>query len=281
MKKLFCFCLFCGLAVQSFAISVGDLFIQNSRFWQNKVSLDILSGDDILAGFEFDLTEHRYLEEKILAFRIPMMLKFSMIDIKLEPFFYPNTGNNASAYGGKVILKSMIRDDDLNNTSSHAYLKFSYANQNAEVQRAVITNKENFRQLVFEGGLNFNFGGLYNFDLGGNIFTYPDNAKEVATFGGIMNQSEIGNLGTIDYVLALARFSVGGGITWLSTESNAKSYISYRYIGYEQDLTAHSIMINTTIPLEKHVLITLVYNHLFETHKTNRDLFGVGFNYIF
>ena len=280
MKKLLCFCLFCTLGLSGFAFSFGDLFIQNSRFWQNTVALDVLSGSDVLAGLEFDLVEHRDLDDKIYAFRVPLMLKFSFLDLNFEPFFYPKS-NDAYAYGGKVTLKGVIRDDDINNNSSQGYLKFAYANQNADVERLGITDKENFRQFVFEGGLNFNFGDLYNFDISGNIFTYPDNVKNVDAFGGIMNQREIGKLGTIDYVLPLVRFSAGGGITWLSTENNAKSSVSYRYIGYEQDLTAHSVMAQTTIPLEDNLLVTLIYNHLFETHRTNRDLFAIGVNYLF
>lgn len=281
MKKFLYFCLFCSLGLSSFAFSVGDFFIKNSRFWQNRFSLDILSGSDVLAGMEFDLVSHKHVENKIYAFRVPLMLKFNMVDFTLEPFFYPNTNNDASAYGGKFIIKGVIRDDQINNNSSYGYLKTAYANQSANVERLGVVNKEHFRQFVFEGGLNFNFGGLYNFDIGGNIYNYPDNARNVGAFGGIMNQSEIGNLGTLDYVLALPRFAAGGGITWLSTENNAKSSVSYRYIGYEQNLTAHSVMIKTTVPLDDKMLITLIYNHLFETHRTNRDLFGFGFNYLF
>lgn len=281
MKKLLCFCLFCSLGVSGFAFSFGDTFIKNSRFWQNRVSLDILSGSDVLAGVEFEIIDHRDVENKIYAFRVPMMLKFDMVDFTFEPFFYPNTNNDASAYGGELTVKGVIRDNQITNNSSYGYLRASYANQNANVQRAGIVNKENFRQFVFEGGLNFNFGDMYNFDIGGNIYNYPDNVKTVDAFGGIMNQGEIGNIGTIDYVLALPSFSAGGGMTWLSTENNAKSSISYRYISYEKDLTAHSVMLKTTIPLDNNLLITLIYNHLFETHRTNRDLFGLGFNYLF
>lgn len=281
MKKLLCFCLFCSLALSGYALSVGDLFIKNSRFWQNKFSFDILSGDDVLAGLELNLTDHKNFDNKIYSFRLPFMLKFQLIDFVFEPFIYPNNNNNASAYGGSFSVRGVIRDNEISNNSSRGYLKISYANQNANIERSGIVNKENFRQFVFEGGLNFNFGNLYNFDIGGNYFDYPDNVKKVGAFGGIMDQKDIANLGTIDYVLALPSFSVGGGITWLSTESDAKSSISYRYIGYEQDLTAHSAMIQTTIPLNDNVLITLIYNHLFETHRTNRDLFGAGLNLVF
>lgn len=281
MKRFLFFCLFCSLSLSSFAFSVGDFFFKNSRFWQNRVSLDILSGNDVLAGMEFDIVSHRDIENKIYAFRVPLMLKFNMVDFTFEPFFYPNTNNDASAYGGKLTVRGVIRDNQITNNSSQGYLKAAYAVQSANVERLGLVNKEDFKQLVFEGGLNFNFGGFYNFDIGGNIFNYPDNVKEVGAFGGIMNQAEVGNLGTIDYVLALPQFSVGGGITWLSTESNAKSSVSYRYIDYEKDLSAHSIMVKTIVPVDEKVLITLIYNHLFETHRTNRDLFGAGINYLF
>ena len=282
MKKFLVFCLFCGLVSSSFAISVGDTFIKNSRFWQNKFSLNFFSGDTALAGLEFDFTEHRDIEEHILAFRAPFMLNFPLVDFVFEPFFYPNTNNDTWAYGGSVTIKGILRDNEITNTSSLGYLKASFANQSANITRTVSPlNKENFRQLTFEGGLNLNFSNLFVFDLGGNIFNYPDNVDNVITFNGVMNQQEMGNLGTIDYVLALPRFSAGGGITWLSSENNAKSFISYRYIGYEQNLTTHSVMVNTMIPVDNNVIVTLTYNHLFETHKTNRDLFGVGINYLF
>ena len=158
----------------------------------------------------------------------------------------------------------------------------NFANQNANITRIGGTNeKENFRQFAFEGGLNFNFQNLFNFDINGNIYTYPDEVKNIAAFGGIMNQNEIANLGTIDYVLNLPHYSIGGGITWLSTETNAKSSLSYKYVNYENDLKTHSVMIQTKVPLEQHLILTLIYNHLFETHGKNRDLFGVGLNYLF
>ena len=282
MKKFLTFCLFLGLTLSSFAFSVGDTFIQNSRFWQNKFSLDIFSNNLTVIGLEFDLTEHKYVEDKIYAFRTPFIFQFPFIDFVIEPFFYPNTNNDAWAYGGSISIKGLLRDNTIANTSSLGNLKAALANQKANIiRKATPINKEDFRQFAFEGGLNFNFSDLFIFDLSGNIFTYPDNVKDVITFNGIMNQQEIANLGTIDYVLSLPSFSVGGGITWLSMENNAKSSISYRYIGFEEDLTTHSVMVNTMIPLNETLIITLIYNHLFETHKTNRDLFGVGINYLF
>lgn len=282
MKKLFCLCLFSGLAVSSFAFSAGDLFIKNSRFWQNKFSLDIMSEEPVFLGFSFNLTDHRDFNKKIYSFGLPFMLSFPLFDLVFEPFIYPNTNNDAWAYGGSITLKGLLRSDEINNTSSQGYLRAGFANQNANITRIGGTNeKENFRQFAFEGGLNFNFQNLFNFDINGNIYTYPDEVKNIAAFGGIMNQNEIANLGTIDYVLNLPHYSIGGGITWLSTETNAKSSLSYKYVNYENDLKTHSVMIQTKVPLEQHLILTLIYNHLFETHGKNRDLFGVGLNYLF
>ncbi|MCR5505351.1 MAG: hypothetical protein K6E94_07425 [Elusimicrobiaceae bacterium] len=282
MKKFLIFCFLCSLTLTSFALSVGDTFIKYSRFWQNQLTLNILSDGISALGVDFDLTDHRDREGKIYAFRVPFTFKFHLFDLSLEPFFYPNTNNDAWAYGGSITIKGLLRDNEIDNTSSLGYLKASFANQKMNILRTTAPlHKENFRQFAFEGGLNLNFSNLFVFDLSGNIFNYPDNVKNVVAFNGIMNQSEMGNLGTIDYVLALPDFSVGGGITWLSAENNAKSFISYRYISYEEDLTAHSVMVNTMIPVSENVIVALTYNHLFETHRTNRDLFGVGINYLF
>ena len=96
-----------------------------------------------------------------------------------------------------------------------------------------------------------------------------------------MNQNEMADLGTIDYVLNLPHFSAGGGITWISPENNTKTFLSYKYINYEQNLIAHSLMLKTIIPISQNLLATLIYNHVFERHHTNKDLFGVGLNYLF
>jgi len=282
MKKFLIFCLFCSLALPVFAISVGDTFIKNSRFWQNKLSINMFSGDVALAGFEFDLTKHRDINGHIYSFRVPLMFNSPLVDFVLEPFFYPNTNNDAWAYGGSLTIKGILRDDEINNTSSSGYIKASFANQKVNIARETIPlQKDDFKQFAFEGGVNFNFSDLFIFDFIGNIFKYTDNTDDILTFNGIMNQNEMGNLGTIDYVLALPSFSAGGGITWLSTENNAKSFISYRYIEFEHNLSTHSVMLNTMIPVDKSIIITFTYNHLFETHRTNRDLFGVGINYLF
>ena len=281
MKKLFLLLVFCGLAVQSFAFTVGDLFIQNSRFWQNKVSLNILNSSAFSSGVSFDIAEHKDLKDKVYDFHLPFMFKFSMLNILLEPFWYPQN-NQANAYGGNIKLEGIIRNDEINNIYASGYLRAAYANQKTNITRNIVfQNKENFKQWAFEGGLNFNFANLYNFNINGNIFTYPDEVNNITYFGGIMNQNEMADLGTIDYVLNLPHFSAGGGITWISPENNTKTFLSYKYINYEQNLIAHSLMLKTIIPISQNLLATLIYNHVFERHHTNKDLFGVGLNYLF
>ena len=96
-----------------------------------------------------------------------------------------------------------------------------------------------------------------------------------------MNQSDIADLGTIDYVLNFPEFSAGGSITWISAENTTKTSISYKYINYENNLIAHSVMFRTIIPLTENLITTLIYNHIFATHHTNKDIFGIGLNYLF
>ena len=281
MKKLFLLFIFCGMALQSFAFSAGDLFIQNSRFWQNKFSLDILGQGDVSAGFTFDITDHRDIEDNIYAFRIPFMLNFPTFDLTANPFWYPQS-NDASAYGGSVKLQSILRSDEINMTYVKGYFKAAFANQNANIARGLTPqSKENFKQLAFEGGLDFNLANLYNFSFNGNVFSYPDKVKDITSFGGIMNQSELADLGTIDYILNLPEFSLGGTITWISNENNTRTTLSYKYINYEQGLINHSLMLQTLIPMSENLIATLIYNHIFETHHKNKDLFGIGLNYLF
>lgn len=281
MKKLSLLFLFLSLALKSFAFSAGDLFIKNSRFWQNKFSLNLLAQESISAGFTFDLTDHKDIKDNIYAFHVPFMLSFPIFDITVNPFWYPET-NNAEAYGGSVKLQSLIRSDDVNMTYVKGYFKAAFANQKTNIARGITPqNKENFKQLAFESGLDFNLANLYNFNLSGNIFSYPDKVKDITYFGGIMNQNDLADLGTIDYVLNLPEFSVGGIITWISNESNTRTSISYKYINYEHNLINHSLMLQTLIPISERWITTLIYNHIFENHHKNKDLFAIGLNYLF
>lgn len=281
MKKLFLLFIFCNLVLQSFAFSAGDLFIKNSRFWQNKFSVDILGQSDISAGFTFDLTEHKDRKDNIYAFHIPFMLNFPMLDLTVVPFWYPES-NSANAYGGSIKLEGLLRSDEINMTYVKGYFKTAFANQNTNIIRGVAPqNKENFKQLAVEGGIDFNLANLYVFNINGNVFSYPDKVKDITSFGGIMNQSELADLGTIDYVLNLPEFSVGGVITWISNENNTRTNFSYKYINYKNNLINHSLMLQTLIPVSENLIATLIYNHIFETHHKNKDLFGIGLNYLF
>lgn len=279
MKKLFLLCIFYSLALQSFAFSAGDLFIKNSHFWQNKLSLDILGQGNISAGLTFDLTDHKDIKDNIYAFHMPFMLKFLMLDLTIDPFWYPQS-NDAKAYGGSIKLQSFIRNDDISMNYVRGYLKAAFANQKANITRST-QNKENFKQFAFEGGFDFNLANLYVFNINGNVFSYPDKVKNITSFGGIMNQNDLADLGTIDYVLNFPEFSVGGGITWISNENNTRTNFSYKYINYEHNLINHSLMLQTLIPVSEKLIATLIYNHIFETHHKNKDLFGVGLNYLF
>lgn len=281
MKKLILLFIFCGLALKGFAFSAGDLFIKNSRFWQNQLSLDIIGQDLISAGLIFNLTEHKDRKDQIYAFYAPFMLRFPMLDLTINPFWYPDT-NKAQAFGGSIKINGLIKSDEINNTYVRGYLQAAFANQKADIVRGAIPkNKENFKQFAFEGGLDLNLANLYNFNLNGNIFTYPDDEKNVSYFGGIMNQNDLADLGTIDYVLNFPKFSTGGSITWMSTENTTKTSVSYKYINYENNLIAHSVMLKTIIPVSENLITTLIYNHIFASHHSNKDLFGIGFNYLF
>ncbi len=281
MKKIFYLFIFCTLSLNSFAFSVGDVFIKNSRFWQNKLSLEILTNDDVSTGLNFSLTDHKYRKENIYSFYLPIMMKTNFVDFIVEPFFYPNTNNDASAYGANLLIKGMLQENEIDSSYVMGYLKAAFANQKANIDRTGTPVKENFKEFVFEGGLNYNLANIFSFDINGNIFTYKDKVKDIINFGGVMNQRDIADLGTIDYVLNFPLYSVGGAMTWISNDNNAKSSISYKYINYEQNLIAHSVMVQTVIPVNSNFLVNFIYNHLFENHGVNRDLFGVGLNYLF
>ena len=229
MKRLLLVVLFLFSVSSIFAFNVSDSFTKNSRFWRNSVAVSFDNAYNFSIGTQFDLTEHRYFDNHIYGIKLPILLKVSDFGFALSPFYYPDNANNASAYGGKFTVSSKIREDQIENSSSVAYLSVGYADQKANyVKNGIAKNQEHYKQVAYELGLNFDYFDTYAFDVMGTYFQYPNGIKEITDFGGVLDQQELADLGTLDYVLYLPRSAVGARINWKSATSNSNNYIYYR-----------------------------------------------------
>lgn len=269
------FCL-AALTLPSFALDVSEHFTQNSRFWSNNVSVSARPAYYLSFGADFSITEHKHIDNHIYTFRLPIIFRTDSMGFTIIPFFNPDNANSAYAYGGKITFNTSVSRDEIDETSSKAYLGIGFGAQKADVlKNDVLTKKDSFYQLAYEAGVSYNFFNQYGFDMTANVFQYLSGIEGVKHVSGVMNQQDLADLGTLDYVLGLPKGSIGAKMSWKSAASNSDNYISYRYIDFNDESATHSLMLSSTLQIARSIFLNLAYNHLF-VPGTDRDIFGAG-----
>lgn len=281
MKKLILIISLLIININLYAFDVADSHIYNSRFWKNSLSVSTRPSYNLLVGASFDITKHDNFDHHIYAVRVPIALRLWEADFLLQPFFYPNSSNDASAYGGKIQFGGMIKMDEVEQITTDMYISAAFASHKADVSRGgAVTQDDTFYQMAYELGVKYNFFKTYGFDISGNVFQYPSGITDVDGVAGVMNQQELADLGTLDYVLDLPKFSGGLKMLWNSPGNKATSFLSYRYIDFHKQSAIQSAMISTTVMVYSTLYVSLSYNHLF-IHGTDKDLFGGGIMFKF
>lgn len=260
----------------AFAFELSDTHTHNSAFWKNSSALVFHPAYGFTFGPEFDIIQHRKFDNDIYAFRLPITINPEQYDIMLKPFWYPDNANGAKAFGGKILLATGETVDDIDQNSSRAYVGAGFAAQKADVLRdGTVTPQKYFYQTAYEAGMNYNYFGQYSFDVNGNIYQYLSGISGVDDVKGVMNQQEIADLGTTDYLFDLPKGSAGLKIRWYSPVNKSENYISYRYIGFYNASAAHSLLLGSSLSVISGVHFSLTYNHIFQ-HSRNRDIYGAG-----
>ncbi len=276
MKKLILSAVILAASCHSFAFEVADNYTHSSSFWRNNISVSVRPAYALSVGAEFDITEHKNFSNHIYALRLPVSLRTNEYGLVFKPFWYGDNANGAKAAGGKVMFVAGVNRDDIAQMSSQAFLGLGFAAHKADVlKNGILEQNKDFYQLAYEIGANYNFFGQYSFDITGNAFQYLSGIDGVTAFGGVMNQQELADLGTLDYVLALPKGSGGIKIKWASAINNSENYISYKYIDFFTQDAVHSVMLGSNLRVSENVYLNIAYNHLFEKG-SDKDIYGGG-----
>ncbi|MDD6173960.1 MAG: hypothetical protein ACI352_01390 [Elusimicrobiaceae bacterium] len=279
MKKLISFLIFVFTLTPVFAFSVADNYTHNSRFWRNSAAISFAPARQFFVGAEFDVTEHKDFDNHIYAFRLPFGFASDALSVRAVPFFLPDNGNDSWAYGGKLMFSSALKLNEVDGTAAEGYLSAGIVSQKADVlKNGVLTEKDTFIQAAYEAGVVSNFFGVYLFNFSGNVYQYLSGLEGVKAIRGVFNQSELADLGTIDYMLGLPRASGGVKATWRSEENRAETFISYRYIDMHDDDARHSLLISTNVLVSAKASLRISYNHIFVPNQTDSDIYGIGLN---
>jgi hypothetical protein len=198
------------------------------------------------------------------------------MSLSLRPFYYPDNANGAYAFGGKFTLFGNMSRDEIRQEYSGFYLSAALGAQKADVVRGNVPMKKDFfYQAAYELGLNYSFFDRYAFDISGNIYQYMSGIEGVKNLYGAMNQTELADLYTLDYVLNLPKFSGGTKISWRSDVSRSDNYITYRYVDFHNAGAAHSLMLSSKLNIYNNLFLSLSYNHLFQ-NGSDDDIFAIG-----
>jgi hypothetical protein len=277
MKKLLFSAVVLTLScLSAFAFEVADNHTYNSSFWKNNVSVSVRPVYALTFGAEFDIAEHKNFDNHIYAVRLPVSLRSNEYGVIVKPFWYPDNANGAKAAGGKIMFVAGVNRDEISQMSSQAFVGAGFAAQKADLlKNGTVEQNKDFYQLAYEIGATYNFFNQYSFDISGNAYQYLSGIEGVDSYGGVMNQQELADLGTLDYVLALPKGSAGLKIKWFSSINNSENYISYKYIDFFTQDAVHSLMLGSNLRVSENVYFNIAYNHLFE-QGSDKDIYGGG-----
>ena len=279
MKKYLFICLFMCLFSSAFALSFGDNYTHSSRFWRNSASVYMPVSYAFITGAEFDITEHDDFNNHIYEFRLPLSVQTDDFMLSAVPFVLPDNANGSYAYGGKLLLSTGLKVNEIDLTATEGRISVSAVSQKAGVlKNDVYTEKDTFAQIAYEAGITANYFGAYKLSVVGNVFQFLSGLEGVKGIRGVFNQAELADLGTIDYMLGLPRGSAGARVDWTSQESQTESFISYRYINMHEASTRHSLLVSTNIHINEMTALNFSYNHIFMKRETDIDLFSAGIN---
>ena len=276
MRKIFLFFTFAFLGLFANALDITEGFTYSKTFWQNSVGLSQNINYAMSIGFNFDLTDHEDISNHIYTFSLPLMLRTESFGLFLRPFIIPDNANEADAKGAKLTWTFGLKYDEIEQTSSHAFLSLGFAGQKAYLAKTgELPQKDNFYQLVYEGGIVLDYFNIYLFEISGNVFEYLSGISSVEGIGGVLDQQDIASLDTLTYVLGLPKGSIGLKIGWNSQESKSENYLSYRFIEfYDKQASAyHSVQASSKIALGTNLFINLAYNHIFISSQKDKDIF--------
>ena len=276
MRKLFFIFLFSIFALKINAFTIGQEFTYSKDFWQESAKISVPVSYAFNVGLDFDLTEHDDIDHHIYNFALPLMLRTDTFGLFFRPFITPDNANNASAWGAKLYATINIKDDEIEQTTAYSFLSVGFASQDAYVFKTGQTaQKEDFNQIVYEGGVLFDYFGIYFFEVGGNIFQYLSGINSVESVGGVLEQQNIASLDSLDYTLALPKGSAGLKIRWNSQESSSENSVSYRFIEFHDKGASahHSVQISSNIFVGDRFIVGLAYNHIFISSQKDKDIF--------
>ena len=285
MKKIFFLFVLCVLALPALArtVDVSAIYTGASAFNQVQASATFAPTLNLLTGIEAKFVKEKAFKDPIYMVALPMSLNLEMLRFHVRPFYYFKNKSDvpglqdASAFGINGQVRLMMRNDEINDIYTYAFLGAAFARQKGTVfyDNDPAENRY-YSQAAYQVGFSQTLFNAFGFDVIGTAFQYPDGIKGVSGLRSIMNQQELGYTQTFDIVHHLAKYTVGARLTRLWIENSSSLYAGYRYGEYHDAQAEHSFMVGNSFTISHRVAVDVAYNHVRTIHnKDKRDIFYI------
>ena len=279
MKKLLSVLLLLAVSSGAFArtVELDAAYTGASHF--DQVQLDATSALTLntLIGLQAKMVNERAFKDPVYSVSVPVSLDFDLLRLSVRPFYYfKNKSDQAAyqdayAYGINTQLRMTLRNDEVEDIYSHAFISASFAKQQGTVffDNQPEENRH-YTQMAYSLGLSHTLFNAFGVDIIGTAFQYPNGITHVTGLRSILNQQELAPLQTLDVVHDLPKYTVGARLTRLWTDNASTLYLSYRFAEFYTADPEHSVTLGNSFYVAKRVSVDVAYNHVRTVHDKNR-----------
>ena len=296
MKKIITLCVlfFAALQVQAASVNTLATYIYSSDHNQARLGAAVPLGLNASIGLEGRWVEDKFSVEEgafkdpVYSVYLPMELDLDLIKLNLTPFYYfENKSANplfqdASAYGVNARFTMNLRQDEVDQLYTQAYIGVSYANQKGSLFKNNTLSNEDYSQMAYTLGLRQNFFGSFTFHVAGTAYQYPNGIDGVEAFRGILDQNDLAFTQSYDINRALGKYALSARITRVWLENHSTLYVGYHYAEFYTADPQHSVLLGNSFYVAGNAWVDAAYNHLQNTDgKDKRDILFVNLNIAF
>ncbi len=295
MKKILLFCVLslAALTAQA-AVDASATYIYSSDYNQIRAGAALPLGLNAAIGLEGRYVEDKFSEEAgafkdaVYSVYLPIQLDLDLVKVNLTPFYYfKNKSDNplfqdASAYGINTQFVMNLRQDEVEELYTQAYIGISYARQKATLLESADWSNENYTQMAYTLGLRQNFFSAFTFHAAATAYQYPDGISRVEGFRGIMDQNDLAFTQSYDVSRALGKYVLSARVTRVWPQQQSTLYLGYHYGEFYTADPQHSILVGNSFRVAANARMDIAYNHLQNTDgKNKRDILFANLNIAF
>ena len=264
-------------------IEVSAAYTGSKDFDQAQAKATMALTLNTLAGLEAKMANERVFKDPVFSVAAPIALNFELVRFSIRPFYYlKNKSDNAafqdaSAWGVNAQMSMPLREDEINEVYTHAFLMASFAQQQGTVfyNDASMENRH-YSQAAYTLGLSQTLYNAFGLDITGSVFQYPNGVSGVAGLRSVMDQQELARTQTLDIVHQLAKYTLSGRLARMWAGNGSSFYLGYRYGEYHNAESELSVMAGNSFVAFQRVTVDMAYNHVFDVHNNNkRDIFYI------